>query len=205
MLEKADKWLLRATVIIILVIVGINFVTSYSHIYLLGLNVGETGVDARLGPVGIDGMLLVLGFANVFAARMNRPSRILRATLGFAVASTVAANGAFGAHWGITGGLVSTWSPVALFIAVEAGLYMFKVAAEYIKERSQTDEGRARTEREEEARRRRNEASKAYKARQRQRAQRGPDPVAEAEQAVRNHNVDNGQPEHVMDAFATRR
>ncbi len=195
MLSRLDRWLLIATCTIILAITAINFVTSYSHIYLLGMKFGETGVDARLGPVGIDGMLLVLGFANVFAARMSRPSRVLRLAMAFAVASTVAANGAFGAHWGITGGLVSTWSPIALFIAVEAGLYMFKVAAEWLAEQ----EAKAQTvDPLEEKRRRKAE----YERRHRQRKKAtGTEPVS-ATSVPDGHTVDNGaSPRPSSDAF----
>jgi hypothetical protein len=118
-------------------VVAINFVTSYGHIYAEGLRYGEYGVDARLMPVGIDGMLLALGLANLFAARFKRGHWLLRAALGVGVAGTVAANGAYGAHWGMTGGLLATWSPVALFITVEAGLFMYRVSAEWAAERAE--------------------------------------------------------------------
>jgi hypothetical protein len=67
---------------------------------------------------------------------------MLRAALAFGVAGTVAANGAYGAHWGISGGLLATWSPVALFIAVEGGLFAFKLSAELIAEASKPKRGR---------------------------------------------------------------
>lgn len=128
-IEKLDKYLLLAVVFAILAVVAINFITSYQHIYDEGLKYGEYGVDARLMPVGIDGMLLALGLANVFAARFQRNHWLMRVALGFGVFGTVLVNGAYGARWGMTGGLLGVWSPLALFITVEAGLFVFRVAA----------------------------------------------------------------------------
>jgi len=127
---KLDRGLLVAVIVSILTVVGVNFTTSYGHIYLEGLAYGEYGVDARLTPIGIDAFLLALGLVNVFAARFERSHWLLRVALGFGVAGTVAANAAYGANWGMTGGLLATWSPVALFIVVEAGLYAFRIVAE---------------------------------------------------------------------------
>lgn len=141
-IEKLDRYLLVSVILTVLIVVGINFVTSYGHIYIEGLHYGEYGVDARLMPIGIDGMLLAIGLANVFAARFNRSHWLLRAALGFGVAGTVAANGAYGAGWGITGGLLSTWSPVALFIAVESGLFMFRVVADVMASQPVVKRGR---------------------------------------------------------------
>lgn len=147
-MQKLDKWLLWVVSLTILMVVAINFITSYQHIYDLGLKYGEYGVDARLMPVGIDGMLLALGLANVFAARFlptlanehKAGRRTLRFALAFGVGGTVAANGAYGAHWGMTGNLLGVWSPVALFIAVESGLFMFKIAAEWVAQQQEQEE-----------------------------------------------------------------
>lgn len=141
-LGRLESGLLWSVCISIVSVVIINFITSYGHIYVEGIQHGEYGVDARLMPIGIDGMLLALGLANVFAARFNRGHWLLRSALGFGVAGTVAANGAYGAGWGITGGLLSTWSPVALFISVEAGLFMFRVAADVIAQSQAPRRGR---------------------------------------------------------------
>lgn len=133
-IEKLDNYLLLAVVFAILAVVAINFITSYQHIYDEGLRYGEYGVDARLMPIGIDGALLALGLANVFAARFERNHWLLRAALAFSVGGTVLVNGAYGARWGMTGGLLGVWSPIALFITVESGLFMFRVAADVVAE-----------------------------------------------------------------------
>lgn len=71
-MEKIDKGMLYAVILSIVTVVVINFITSYGHIYVEGLHHGEYGTDARLMPIGIDGMLLALGLANVFASRFKR-------------------------------------------------------------------------------------------------------------------------------------
>lgn len=129
-LTRLDRWLLGSVVFSIFAVVIINFIGSYGHIYVEGLRYGEVGVEDRLMPIGIDGMLLCLGLANVLAARFDRGHWLLRSALAFGVAGTIGANAAYGASWGLTGGLLSTWSPVALFVCVESGLYVFRIVVE---------------------------------------------------------------------------
>lgn len=134
MLERLDKILLWALSFAIVSEVVLNFIGSYGHIYVEGTHYGELGVDARILPVTIDGMLLALAISNVFAARFNRRSAWLRIGLLLGVGGTVAANAAYGASWGITGGLLSTWAPVALFVTVECGLFVFRIMADLVKD-----------------------------------------------------------------------
>lgn len=133
-LEKLDSilmWVLSGTLVTEVIL---NFIGSYGHIYVEGSRYGEHGVDDRILPITIDGMLLALAIANVFAARFNRRSKWLRLGLLLGVGGTVAANAAYGATWGITGGLLSTWAPVALFVTVECGLFVFRIIADLAKE-----------------------------------------------------------------------
>jgi hypothetical protein len=133
-LERLDNYLLWTVCFAITLVLGINFATSFGHIRSEGLTHGELGFESTLMPIGIDGMLLAIALANVFAARFGRGHWLLRVALAFGVLGTVAANGAYGAGWGLTGGLLATWSPVALFIAVEAGLFMFRIVADMMAE-----------------------------------------------------------------------
>lgn len=209
MLEKMDRGILWATSGAIVSVVGINFATSYQHIQLLGLKYGEDSYSAALMPVGIDGMLLALGFANVLAAkflpRLKNPhkwgQRMLRAALGFGVGGTVAANGSYGAWWGTTGALLGTWSPIALFIAVEAGLFAYKIVGEFISEEMERRREADKTDKEAERKAKNNEASKQWRQRQQRRS---PDPVPPTDQrpAARSATVENGQPDVRMDPFA---
>lgn len=143
-LGKFDYGLLGAVVFAIVTVIVVNFMTSYGHIYSETLRYsGDNDIlGAKLTPIGVDGMLLALALANVFATMRGRGHWLLRTALGFGVAGTVAANGAYGAQWGITGGLLSTWSPVALFVAVEAGLYMFRVVHETTPAKTPVKRGR---------------------------------------------------------------
>lgn len=135
-LDKLSKWLLWALSFTLVAEVVLNFIGSYGHIYVEGIHYGEYGTDARILPVTIDGMLLALAIANVFAARFNRRSPWLRFGLVLGVGGTVAANSAYGATWGITGGLLAVWAPVALFVTVECGLFVFRIVADLAKEQS---------------------------------------------------------------------
>jgi hypothetical protein len=125
-----DRLIIVSTTITVLAEVVINFITSYQHIYDLGLKFGEYGVDARLMPVGIDLMLLAFAEVNLFLSRRGRKSRWMRIGLALGVLGTVLANGAYGANWGATGGMLAFWSPLALFATVEAGMLLLRVAAE---------------------------------------------------------------------------
>jgi hypothetical protein len=211
MLEKMDRGLLWATSGSIVGVVGINFATSYQHIRSLGLRFGEDGYSAALMPVGIDGMLLGLGFANVLAAKflplLKNPHkfghRMLRAALGFGVGGTVAANGAYGAWWGTTGALLGTWSPVALFIAVEAGLFAYKIVGEYISEELERRREATKSDKDAERKAKANEASKQWRQRQQRRGP-GDTVVVPPTAPVRQASVDNGQPDTVFDPFAPR-
>lgn len=137
MLERLDRSLLWVTSCSILLEIALNFIGSYGHTYVLGLQYGETGwADARILPVCIDGVLMALAATNVLAARLREERKSpwqLRLGLIGAVGSTVAANAAFGEHWGTTGALLATWMPVALAVTVETGLYAWRLVGEYLE------------------------------------------------------------------------
>lgn len=145
-LEKLDKWLLGVVCLTIIADVAVNYITSYGHLYNEGLHYGEYGVDARLNPIGIDLTLTTLAVTNVFAARFKRSHWLLRFALAFAVGGTVAANAAYGMRWGITGGLLATWSPVTLFITVETGLLAFRIVADLAADKIREEAAKAVTE-----------------------------------------------------------
>lgn len=127
---SVDKLIIVSTTLCVLSEVVINFITSYQHIYDLGLKFGEYGVDARLMPVGIDLMLLAFAEVNLFLSRRGRKSTWMRLGLAVGVLGTVLANAAYGASWGATGASLAFWSPLALFATVEAGMMLLRVAAE---------------------------------------------------------------------------
>lgn len=135
-------WLIIASVTLcVLAEIAINFIDSYGHIYVLGLKYGEYGTDARLTPIGIDLLMLVFAEINLFLARKGRYKvnrrgkrkpefRWPRWVLGFGVAATVSANGAYGFWWGFTGAAIAMIAAVLLFFTVEGGMLLLRVAAE---------------------------------------------------------------------------
>lgn len=136
-----DKLIITSTTLCVLAEIAINFINSYGHIYILGLWFGEYGTDARLTPIGIDLLLLAFAEINLFLARKGRyvvnkrgkkrpEFRWPRWVLGGGVGGTVAANGAYGFHWGWTGGILAMGSAVLLFFTVEGGMLLLRVAAE---------------------------------------------------------------------------
>lgn len=128
---SVDKLIIVSTTLFVLAEIIINFITSYGHIDILGLMYGESGTDAALTPIGIDLALFVFAELNLFLARHGRSEyRWPRWVLGGGVTATVAANLAYGAHWGFTGAAIAAFSAVALFFTVEGGMLLLKVAAE---------------------------------------------------------------------------
>ena len=128
-----DKLIIVSTTLVVLAEVVINFITSYQHIYDLGLRYGEYGTDARLMPVGIDLALLAFAEVNLYLSRRSYtgPGRTwMRVFLAVGVLGTVFANAAYGASWGRTGASLAFWSPLMLFATVEAGMLLLRVAAE---------------------------------------------------------------------------
>jgi hypothetical protein len=142
---SVDKLIIVSATLCVLAEIAINFVNSYGHIYILGHWYGEDGTDARLTPVGIDLFLFVMAEVNLFLARKKRyvekvkrdgstklrpEFRWPRWLLGGGVVGTVAANGAYGFHWGWTGAIIAMGSAVLLFFTVEGGMLLLRVAAE---------------------------------------------------------------------------
>lgn len=142
---SVDKLIIVSATLCVLAEIGLNFTTSYGHIYVLGRWYGEDGTDARLTPVGIDLFLFVFAEINLYLARKKRyvekvkrdgkvklrpEFRWPRWLLGAGVFGTVAANGAYGFHWGWTGALIAMGSAVLLFFTVEGGMLLMRVAAE---------------------------------------------------------------------------
>jgi uncharacterized protein DUF2637 len=127
---SVDRTILTTTSSAILGEIGINFATSYQHLYILGLKFGETGVSARLQPAGVDLALLAFALGNLYLARHGARHWFVWFALIFGLAGTLVANGAYGAHWSYTGMLLSAWAPALLFMTVETGMILLKVAAE---------------------------------------------------------------------------
>jgi len=81
-----DRTILAATSASVIGEIGINFATSYQHIYDLGLKFGETGTAARLQPAGVDLALLAFALGNLFLARHGRKHWFVWTALLFGLA-----------------------------------------------------------------------------------------------------------------------
>ncbi len=118
-----------ATTAAVLLVAAIAAVVSYIHIQRLAVTPGQTPLAAYLLPLSIDGTVAAASLVLLRAARAGLPSPWLaQAMLGLAVTATLAANIAYGAHFGITGSLLSGWPAVAFIGSAEMAIGMVRRA-----------------------------------------------------------------------------
>jgi hypothetical protein len=104
-------------------------VVSYSHIYDLGHSHGQDGTAARLLPLSVDGLILAASLVLLHEARNGRAAPALaRVMLWLGITATVGANVAYGAGYGLLGGLISAWPAVAFIGAVEMVMQLVRRA-----------------------------------------------------------------------------
>lgn len=129
-----DGVIVALVTVCLLAEIALVFITGFPHSYVLGLRYGETGVDARLGPVALDLPLLTFALVSLLLARKGRrgwrDTWQPRLYLAAGAAGTIAANAAYGAIWGWTGGMLAIFAPVMMFMTVEAGMVALRVMAE---------------------------------------------------------------------------
>jgi hypothetical protein len=133
----ADRLISAATAISVGSVASFAAVVSYNHIYALARLHGETGVEARLLPLSVDGVIAEASLVMLSAARRGQaPSRLARFMLWGGITATVAANVAFGlpAAWispvasAIIGALLSAWPAGAFIGSVEMAIGHVKTA-----------------------------------------------------------------------------
>ena len=104
----------------VLVVAVIAAIVSFSHIESLALGHGQPIWDARLLPVSVDGLLVVSSLTMLAEARAQRPAPgLARFGLVFGIAGTLAANVAYGVHFGLVGAVISAWPAAAFVTATE--------------------------------------------------------------------------------------
>jgi hypothetical protein len=134
--DTVITWAMAATVAVVSVDAAI---VSYSHIYALatgqqGSGV-ETGIQPRLLPLSIDGVIAEASLVLLYAARhkLDAP-KLARIMLTFGIAATVAANVAHGlpssmlpsvAHV-VIGALLSAWPAGAFIGSVEMAMQLVR-------------------------------------------------------------------------------
>ena len=103
-----DAAIRRMEAAAVLLVAAIAAVISYLHIEHLAVTHGETILAAMLLPPSIDGTVAAASLALLRAARAGLSAPLLaQAMLGLAVTATLAANVAYGAHFGMAGALLS--------------------------------------------------------------------------------------------------
>lgn len=126
--DKVIDWATAATVTAVATFAAI---VSYSHIYALALAHAENGIEARLLPLSVDGVIAEASFVMLSAVRRRLPpSPLARFMLWLGIAATVAANVAFGLppQWigpvanAVIGALLSAWPAGAFIGSVEMAI-----------------------------------------------------------------------------------
>jgi hypothetical protein len=118
-----------ATAAVVCAVAPFAAVVSYSHIYGLGRAHGQDGAAARLLPLSVDGLILAASLVLLHEARNDRDApRLARFMLWLGIATTIGANIAYGAGYGLLGALISAWPAVAFIGAVEIAMQQVRRA-----------------------------------------------------------------------------
>jgi hypothetical protein len=112
---RTDKIIRWSTAGAVVGVAAVASVASYEHAYALVSAQGETGWDARLVPLTVDGLIYASSMVMLDSARRGaRVPALARWLLGLGIAATLAANVAHGLGHGIIGASVAAWPAVAL-------------------------------------------------------------------------------------------
>ena len=124
-----DRAIRRLTAAAVLLVATIAAVVSFLHIEHLAISHGQTLLAAYLLPVSVDGTVGAASLSMLWAALSGQPAPwIARGMLTLGVLATLAANGGYGAPFGISGELLSGWPAVAFVGSVEMVLVMVRRA-----------------------------------------------------------------------------
>jgi len=126
---RTDSAIRTATGFSVAVVSLIAAVISYSHIYRVAVNHGQTVLDSRLLPFSVDGLIAAASLTLFYASRNRLPSPDLaRWMLGLGVGATVAVNSIYGVHGGTLGILLSAWPAIAFIGAAELTIWMVRAS-----------------------------------------------------------------------------
>lgn len=115
-----DKLARILTGLAVLAVAVIAAIVSYTHVESLGLANGYSTDTARLLPFSIDGLIVAASMVLLTEARAQRPApRLARFGLVLGIAGTLAANVAYGVHFGPVGAVVNAWPAAAFITATE--------------------------------------------------------------------------------------
>jgi hypothetical protein len=124
--EHVIKW---STAGAVLSVAAVAAVASYGHAYELVRAHGETGWNARLIPLTVDGLIYASSMVMLDSARRKTPVPALaRWLLGLGIAATLAANVAHGLGHGLIGAAVAAWPAIALVGSYELLMMAIRVS-----------------------------------------------------------------------------
>jgi hypothetical protein len=104
----------------VLAVAVIAAAVSFSHIDALALAHGYTTDTARLLPLSVDGLIVASSLTLLTEARAQRGAPgLARFGLILGITGTLAANVAYGVHFGPVGALVNAWPAAAFITATE--------------------------------------------------------------------------------------
>ncbi|HEX5292721.1 MAG TPA: DUF2637 domain-containing protein [Streptosporangiaceae bacterium] len=119
----SDRLARVLTGLAVLAVAVIAAAVSFSHIDALALAHGYTSDTARLLPLSVDGLIVASSLTLLTEARAHRDAPgLARLGLVLGIAGTLAANVAYGAHYGIVGAVVNAWPAVAFIMATEIAI-----------------------------------------------------------------------------------
>ena len=116
----SDRLARMLTGLAVLAVAVIAAAVSFSHIDALALAHGYTTDTARLLPLSVDGLIVASSLTLLTEARAQRGAPgLARFGLILGIAGTLAANVAYGVHFGPIGALVNAWPAAAFITATE--------------------------------------------------------------------------------------
>jgi hypothetical protein len=125
--RRTDWWIRAAAVTSVLGVAGFAAAVSYSHIRNFAEQNGTTHDDAQMLPLSVDGLIVAGSLVMLHEARAGRPAPPLaRCMLWLGIGATVAANIAYGIHFGWKGAVVSAWPAVAFIGSAEMIMSLFR-------------------------------------------------------------------------------
>ena len=117
-----SRFNLRSSAAAVVVIAAVAAaVQSFSHIYDLGHNQGESQLNSVLLAVSVDGMILAMSLLILNEARSGSRAPVLAYVMLWAgIVATIGANVLYGVAYGKVGWIASAWPAVAFIGSVHA-------------------------------------------------------------------------------------
>lgn len=130
---NGDRRTRVATAAVVVTVAAFAAIVSYSHIFDLGREHGQSGVAARLLPLSVDGLILAGSLIVLHEARRGEKGPGLAwLSVWLGVGMTVSANVLYGVRYGVLGAVLSGWPAVAFIVATHALFDLLKRAGDQL-------------------------------------------------------------------------